>query len=102
MWKCLSPFFFSFSPGCDRYVENYVENDDECCNRTITITNVMENVADFKFTVSSGCGRYSKSSQVNVNFARSCSEIGQVSSYFATQKTSQVSSNFACSADYFG
>ena len=35
-WKCLSPFFFihlfffSFSSGCDRYVEN----GDECCNRT--------------------------------------------------------------------
>ena len=44
-WKCLSPFFYffflSFWPGCDRYVEN----DDECRNRTIT--NVMENVADF-------------------------------------------------------
>ena len=40
---------FSFSPGCDRYVEN----DYECCNRTIT--NVMENVADllqFRLAVS--------------------------------------------------
>ena len=34
-------FFFFFSSGCDRYVEN----DVECCNRTIT--NVMEYVADF-------------------------------------------------------
>ena len=40
---------FSFSPSCDRYVEN----DHECCNRTIT--NVMENVADllqFRLAVS--------------------------------------------------
>ena len=40
-----SYYFFSFSSGCDRYVEN----DDECCIITFLdlITNFMENVADF-------------------------------------------------------
>ena len=49
--KCLSPFFyyfiliifFSFSSGCDRYVEN----DDECCNITFLFLIFTENVADF-------------------------------------------------------
>ena len=40
-----SYYLFSFSSGCDRYVEN----DDECCIITFLdlITNFMENVADF-------------------------------------------------------
>ena len=59
-WKCLSPFFiiiYLFSSGCDRYVEN----DDECCNRTF-LDHILPTLCKMLpiFTVSSGCERYRK------------------------------------------
>ena len=52
-----SYYFFSFSFGCDRYVEN----DDECCNRTF-LDHILPTLWKMLsiFTVSSGCECYRK------------------------------------------
>ena len=52
-----SYFFFSFSFCCDRYVEN----DDECCNRTF-LDHILPTLCKMLpiFTVSSGCECYRK------------------------------------------